>query len=236
MIHIAICEDNAVHSDQIIKLVHACLRIDFEINTFSSGKAFLDSLSDCRCPYDLILMDIELDDPALSGIALAEKINLMNHHAQIIFISQYLKYVSTVYETKHVYFVNKGEIEIYLPRAIEKALSNLENLQNQFLRFSKSSRQYQLPMNDILFMERKLRETDIHTRSGIFTTREKLTELLPRLSPAFCLCHRSYIVNLNAVVSFDRSNITFADGQIIPVGRSYYESTKKAFAQMMMEK
>lgn len=236
MLKIAICEDNPVHVQIIEELVHIHLTIPFESKTFSTGTEFLDSLRDNSCPYDIIMMDIELGQDSLSGISLAEKINLMNPDSQIIFISQYLQYVSAVYETKHIYFVTKDQIQEYLPKALHTALKNLEELRGQYLHFSSGTRKIQISQSEILYMERIMRITEIHTQTEIFSAREKLSELLIQLPPAFCLCHRSFAVNLRAAASLTRKDITFADGSSIPVGRTYYDDVKKAFAMMIMQK
>lgn len=234
MLKIAICEDNAVHAEIIHNLVKENLAIEYETSIFSSSAQFLKSLPEFSCPYDLVLMDIELGRNSLSGISLAEKINLRNPNVQIIYISQYLKYISAVYETKHVYFVNKEQLTEYLPKALHLALENLAALQNQFLYFSKNQEQFQVVQTDILYMERILRTTEIHTRTETYSTAEKLSSLMTQLSSAFCLCHRSYLVNLKAITSFNRNEINFLNGQKIPVARSYYENVKKSFAQLML--
>lgn len=103
MLKLAICEDNAIQCEQIQNLTHSSLRIPYEIDIFVSAEDFLARIYNKKCPYQIILMDIELGSESMSGINLAQKINSSNPNTQIIFISQYLKYASSVYETNHVY-------------------------------------------------------------------------------------------------------------------------------------
>ena len=235
MFKIAICEDDIIHAQIIRNLTEQFFHMEHQIFTFPTGTAFLDSLQGNSCPYDIIMMDIELGPDSLSGISLAEKINQMNPYSQIIFISQYLQYVSAVYEAKHIYFVAKDQIQEYLPRALHTALENLEELHGHLLHFSSGTKKILLPQNEILYMERIMRTTEIHTRTDVYSAREKLPDLLTQLPSAFCLCHRSFAVNLRTVGSLTRKEITFADGSSIPVGRTYYENVKKAFARMIMK-
>ena len=92
MLKIAICEDNSIHCKQIHDLTCSCLQAAYDIDIYTSADDFLARITDKKCPYQIVLMDIELDCGDMSGIHLAEKINLSNPETQIIFISQYLQY------------------------------------------------------------------------------------------------------------------------------------------------
>ena len=123
MFKIAIFEDDIIHTQIIKNLTDQFFHTEYEVSTFPTGTEFLNSLKGNACPYDIIMMDIELGQNSLSGISLAEKINQMNPDSQIIFISQYLQYASAVYEAKHIYFVaeTKGSMETFDLRGIEDA-------------------------------------------------------------------------------------------------------------------
>ena len=149
MLKLAICEDNDIQCRQIHTLSCSSLEIPVEIDTFSSAT------------YHIILMDIELGSESVSGIKLAQRINLLNPNTQIIFISQYLQYASSVYETNHIYFVYKQQMEKYLPKALSAACRKLSDLQQKYFCFNYQSRDYRLLRSDVLFMERKLRNTEI---------------------------------------------------------------------------
>ena len=110
MLKLAICEDDVIQCEQIQCLTQSSLRIPFEFDIFSSAKGFLKQISNKKCPYQIVPMDIELGSESMSGINLAKKINSSNPNTQIIFISQHLKYASSVYETNHVYFVYKQQM------------------------------------------------------------------------------------------------------------------------------
>ena len=73
-----------------------------------------------------------------------------------------------------------------------------------------------------------------YTRTGTYTTKEKLTVLTERMKPDFCLCHNSFAVNLHAVRTYSHKGIILSDNTEIPVSRSYYQQFKDAFAFMML--
>ena len=83
-------------------------------------------------------MDIILEKDSENGIQIAKTINHLFPYAQIIFISQYLEFAPTVYETKHIYFINKDRLDDYLKKAIYTALENISRLRSQYLYFRRN--------------------------------------------------------------------------------------------------
>lgn len=236
MIRIAICDDNAVQlniiKEELKKNIEKNISY-FSIDIFDGKAAFENMLQNGSCPYDIICMDIMLGDESSTGIDLVHKVNFLNPGCQIIYISQYLEFASDVYDTQHVYFLNKGRLPELLGRALEASLKNITQASSDnYLYFNIRKKQHKIPQNDILYMERNLRETTIVTRTDEFKISEKIDMLLKRLPPYFVVCHRSYAVNLRLVSSIHQYSVSFPDGKIIPVGRTHYSDVKKFFALM----
>lgn len=227
MIQISICEDNPVHQEILQTTIKTYLNQPYHIDTFSSSNEFRSFSIPEKCPYDIVFMDIELGKD--SGIQLAKEINHLNPDVQIIFITQYMEYVSDVYEADHIYFINKNSIDIYLPKALEKVFKKINYLKNLYFSFSWKREQFDILQKKILYFERSLRRTDIHTLDTVYCTSEKLTELIERLTPAFTICHRSFIINLNAVASIERDHAVLTNNIKIPISRSCYNDVKKNF-------
>ena len=117
MIRIAVCEDDYVYTEMIRSILQSCVTVPYEVKFFSSGTEFLNTLTDHGCPYTLVITDIDLGAQSVNGITVAKRINKINGDTQIIFVSQYLEFASDVYETSHLYFVNKEKLLEYLPKA-----------------------------------------------------------------------------------------------------------------------
>lgn len=235
MLKIAICDDNTIQLDIIQEELKKNIKedISYTIDTFNSETAFTQMLQSGSCPYDIIFMDIVLGDTSMSGIDLVHKVNFLNPASQIIYISQYLEFASDVYDTQHVYFVNKERLSEFLGKALDSALKNIiQNDDTSYLYFTIRKKQHKIPQNDILYIERNLRETTIVTRTEKFKISEKIDLLLKRLPSWFVSCHRSYAVNLKLVSSIQQYEVSFPDGKTIPVGRTHYASVKKSFALM----
>lgn len=235
MLNIAICEDNPVHSRKLKNMIDPLLPLPYTAREFASGKEFLASCECGLCPYDLIFMDIELDKDFMNGIELSQEINIRNPKAQIVYITQYLEYASSVYETNHTYFIDKEHLDLYLEKALRAALINLEAIQKQILHFKRHQKEYHIPQSDILYIERTLRVSQINTRTELYTCSQRLAELMEQLAPTFVFCHRSFIVNLKAVKALERDELVLSTGQIVPVSRACYPDVKKAFAKVILE-
>ena len=134
MIHIAICEDIETHANKMKELLTAVLPKNITLTHYTSGKEILSDIQDSHIIYDLAIMDIELGDA--SGITLSSRLSEYCPDIQIIFVSQYLKYVSPVYETAHTYFIYKPELELYLKPAVQKALQKIEEHSHLILTLS----------------------------------------------------------------------------------------------------
>ena len=121
MIRIAVCEDDYVYIEMIQSILQSCITVPYEVKFFSSGTEFLNTLTGHGCPYTLVITDSDLGSQSVNGITVAKRINKMNGDTQIIFVSQYLEFASDVYETSHLYFVNKKKLLEYLPKALTAA-------------------------------------------------------------------------------------------------------------------
>ena len=232
MLKIAICEDNAIHAEMILSILKKELSLPCQTYIFSSGAELLAFCKDSS-GFDIICMDIQLEPNSASGIQLAQQISESIPDTQIIFISQFLEYASPVYETNHVYFVYKEQLNTYLPKALLTAVKNLENCHEHFLEFDFNKMHYRISQREILYMERNLRTTYVYTKDrNVYSTTPKLQELQKQLQPFFCQCHRSFLVNLNTIKTLNRNCAVLSDNTCIPIGRNYYSEIKKNFLML----
>lgn len=233
MIHIAICEDDPIFLQELENIINDMENFQAAVYPCSSAEDQENLANPNSIPYDIVFMDIEL--PTKSGIVLSNEILETHPATQIIFITQYREYCSDVYETEHVYFIHKSDIKQYLPRAISKAISNLKKRKKNYLTISWNRREYNILVDDIIYMERNLRTTTIYCTSSVYHTSEKLTDLLKRLDQNFTSCHRSYLINLNQITDFENHLVTLAGKYQISVSQKRAVEVKKLFLEMFMK-
>ncbi|WP_227060343.1 LytR/AlgR family response regulator transcription factor [[Clostridium] scindens] len=90
---------------------------------------------------------------------------------------------------------------------------------------------------DILYIERKGRETRIYLRESEVLVTSRLEELEEQLADTdFVRCHKSYLVNLDEIRQFRRTEFVMRNGERIPISRNFQESVKTKFMNWAKEK
>lgn len=175
---------------------------------------------------EIIILDIQMQQK--SGIQIAEQINHIFPRCQIIFLTAYIDYATMVYETKHIYFVLKTQMEQMLPRAMDKALDVL-NVEEPCLSFQLPSLNVRIPLGKILYFEKNQHHTLIRTEIKDFTVPKSLRELAPLLGSGFLRCHGSYIVNLSHISQYSSTQFLLDNGMSIPIGRTFQSVSRNTY-------
>lgn len=229
--NIAIVDDNLFHLSMIGDKVKRNVSIDFELKYYNNAQEYKNDLLKNKS-YDIVLLDIDLGED--SGITLANMTNNLFPYTQIIYITAYANYASDVYETEHIYYIDKEQIDKYLPLALNKAINNIQKMKSQILSFSWKKQEFQISQKDILYIERKKRITYIITQSFTYQTPAKLNDLLLQLNDLFICCHNSYIVNLKQIAIIQRTDIILKNGTILPISRSHAKELKQAYNKFLI--
>lgn len=181
----------------------------------------------------IYLLDVEV--PGKSGLDLARQIrNSKDWTSQIIVITSHEQYSNIGYTSKLLMldFISKySNIEKELRDALEVALG-IFNMQKS-LSFSLNGELYQIPYNQILYIEKSLNNNNckIVTNDSEYFTRDTIQHLEKILGndQGFMKTHRSCIVNLNNVSSVDLVNniIFFSNKQTDLISRNKKRELKE---------
>lgn len=227
MFSIALCEDNKIEAAEIATFIETCKKDNCNLHMFYSKSELQQYMQQTHCTFQIMILDICLNDG--SGIEIAQDITRNLPYTQIIFLTNYLEYATEVYEVPHLYLIHKPKLKQYLPKALEKAVIYLNDLNQQFLHITYQKEFYQIPIREIRYMERTLRTTKIYTRNSVYQTSENFTKLLERLPDSFVICQRSYMINLYYVTKLNRNEVLLENKIRISVGKNYNE-LKERFA------
>ncbi len=233
MLEIAVCEDLEIHRQLIKEKISSAIDEAYKIVEFVSAEDFKKAYKKYPKGFDIILMDIELGDG--SGIELGEEINYHYPLAQIIYITSYTKHFSEVYATNHVWCIEKKELNEYLPKALHKALKALWYTKSIHLNFSWQKVKYSVIQDEIIYIERCLRVSEIHTATKVYRTSEKLESLMEQLTDVFICCHRSYIVNMRNITKLQKNKLILNHEIEVPVSRSKEEELKQAYSIFLVK-
>lgn len=223
---IYICDDNPVHMEYTDRLVtdYFAGKPDIPYTCWELLPEELDGMLSRKCFHgDLILLDIKMEWK--DGIALAEQINQVSPRCQIVFLTGYIDYATMVYETRHLYFVLKAQMDQMLPRAMDKALAFLRV---EDLGFSVSP-QLKIPFHKILYLEKDQHDTQVRTAVRDFKVSKSLRELGTLLDERFLRCHGSYIVNLQHVSQYSSTQFLLDTGAVVPIGRTFQHASRNGY-------
>ena len=235
MYQIALCEDEEVFSEaqeKICRKILEKLNIEHRITVFDSGGKFLTAFSKERKRYDLILLDIIMDE--MSGMELARTIRESDKETGIIFITSSREHVFEGYDVNALHYLVKPVDEAMLERLIKKAYE--DKFQNIFFVLKSGAQNQRILVKDIIALETVGRRVEITLPDRTLHYSGKLTELLDELpKDCFIRCHQAFAVKLSNIRELSRSNAIAVNGKIIPISRAYLKDVQTAFLMNMQE-
>ena len=236
MLQIAICDDDTVHLAYIRKLTEVILKVHKpEVTEYSGAYELLFKMDGTGYSTDIALLDIQM--PGVDGIELAGEINRIAPECKIVFVSSYIFYAPDVYNTEHIYFVLKSQIDERLPMALEKAVASISKPRD-FMLIKAGASAMRIPTDTVMYLERALHKTKVVTASESYMTTQSPAELLKNVEDknAFIHCHQSYWVNVQNIATMELNGFKLLNDAIVPISRAQKSKARDAFFRMLAEK
>lgn len=229
MLNIKICDDSALHLEEMAGLLKEALAdVPYDLTLFRDQAQCLASFGE-RELSTVVLLDIEFGDGQGNGITLARQILERAPHAQIIFVSAYLQYALDIDEVDHIYFLMKPVSQEKLSRALKKAQDRLYSLP---IAFQLHGRSHILLQSEIMFLERIQHNTNVYYGEQTLRVSRKLDSILLELDKRrFFRCHQSFIANWEYVASISMHSLVMRNGHTIPISRKFYKQVKVQYAR-----
>lgn len=176
-------------------------------------------------------LDILFRDDADGGISLASRINGGCPEAQIIYITSYLKYASAVYDTEHAYLIYKPELDEQFEKALQKALDRLRLSRPEKYAVTYKGSVCAVSRRDILYIEQHNRICTVVTVGDRLPVYKRLDEIFSELDDSdFYRCHKSFVVNLRHVATYDGGSFIMDSGDAVKISRAHLMEAREAFA------
>lgn len=237
MIKIALCDDVTEHvasTQQLLTEWSEQKDFSVTVDCYDNGDSLIASLA--RNHYDIILLDIIM--PMLSGIDTAAEIRKTNSSVKIIFLSSSGDFGIQSYTVKASNYLLKPIEPELLFRALDELSQELSNEPETLI--CKSNRVIQkIPLRSIEYIESQDKYVSISI-SGKEPVKvlEPLYQLENRLllSEGFYKCHRSYIVNMRYVNSFNSNEIKMFSGASVPISRKHAKTFQDTYFSYVFER
>ena len=229
---IAVCDDNAVFRSNIkTEVEHYFQSLDVLVYEYDSGESLLKAKKGTT--FDLILLDIEMD--GIDGLETARHIREADTQVLIVLLTSHTEYALEGYEINAFRFLAK-------PLDHEKMVKMLVDVEKQI--FSKErisvlvdGMEHYISEQEIRYVKSENVYIRIVTGKKSYLVRKTLKEQMKELaSPFWFQVHRSYLINLNYVVSFDGKNVILTDDVSIPVSKANQAAFQKAMMNFLLHK
>ncbi len=229
MIRIAICEDEKVFRDRLIKLLKDYFeerKIECFIDDFLRGE---DLLKVPLEQYDIYCLDVAIQD-GMSGIETAKNIRQKVHTSDIIFTTSHQEEAYKAFEVNTLRYLLKPIQKDELEEALDLALKRKEERESQILVLNQGQKSIQIPLIDIIYFETQDRKIKVNTMKKTYIVDNKINELEKKLiDRSFFRIHKSYLINMHYIREHDQSAVTMQNGDEVYISRLKLKAFKEKF-------
>ena len=202
---ILICDDDRDVTIQLEEILKSFFQTNSlnkpEIVIYNCGE---DVLSDTG-EKDIVFLDIEM--PGISGIFVGNELKKQNNKIIIFILTSHLEYLDDAMRFHVFRYLSKPLDEQRIFRNMKDALK-LYNTACHKIPIETREGVYTVSVSDIIFVEVSLHKVTVHTVTRDYCSIHNIRYWLDILNiPCFFSPHRSFIVNLEHVSSFDHSLI-----------------------------
>lgn len=227
--NIFICDDNKSILDYISNVINTNYK-EFKIYTYSNYEEIITNIKNKK--VDILIMDIVLNDN--TGINIVKENQNYLSNTQVIYITAYDDYIEDCFETNLTYILRKPINEEKLLLAINKALSNINDLNKSIMvKIGKDNKK--INIKDINYIESEGRIIKINLSNDIIKVYGKISDIDDQLGSSFVRIHKSYLVNMNRIINYNFNKVKLDNGKVLPISRSYNKSSKEIIFNYLKE-
>lgn len=232
MLDIYVLEDNIIQQfrmEREIATIMAKNNWDYQrIEVFSSANEIIAKATE-KGEHQIFFLDLEIKDDEKQGIDVAKAIREQDATAIIVFVTTHSEFMLLTYQALvgAIDFIDKNlndqafseRIELCLKEAMKHQNDNFG--ENSFL-FETPKARVRVLYSDILYFETSpaVHRVILHTKNERVEFYATIAEIAKSDKRLF-KCHRSFIINVDNVVRFDRAtrSVYFETGESCLVSR-----------------
>lgn len=232
MIRIAVCDDERVTRDSIVKALKKYQddnKVEIEVLEFASADTLLINYPK---NIDLLLLDIYM--PGVDGMDAARSIREFDPAVNIIFITTMYQRAIEGYKVRAFGFIRKPVSYEEFSHEISAAIKNIEQRKEKdhHISIRSSGKTYRIPVSKISYCEVRGHYISLCVDGEIREYRCSIRELEEELGNyGFFRCHASYLVAADAITEIGQTEILLKDGTSVPVS----QRRRKAFMSALSE-
>lgn len=236
MIRISVCDDDLPTTERVEELLsdlQYTIPEKIEVSLFYSGESFSKTIQQ-GCPYDIIIMDIEME--GVNGIEAGHALRASdeNDNVQLIYISSHEQYHVQLFDVHPSGFIKKPlapeSFKAKLTSVIHKAIRKRRQAYRSFLPVRQKGSEQLVPFREIMYLESNLRKISLYTGTGPIEYYGTLNEEEKKLTGGdFIRIHQSYIVNFYFVREIAYSKLVLVTGKTLPISEKRSSAVRKNY-------
>lgn len=240
MVKIAICEDDKFYIEKEKKLIEAFFKnkdINYELYHFKSG---VELIKDYRINYDIIFLDISMDE--MNGLEVANLLRKKGTNACIVFLTANAEYSIEGYKVDaHRYLLKNSEnIEESLSECLSSALDKLQIRENK-IDFDVQGGVLTISPSKIVYAESNAHRVVLYILENTGDLKEyymydRLDNIQEKLENfGFMRIHQSYLINRDYMKNVCRYKVELLAGISLGVSKKYYKELEDYYIRMRGE-
>ncbi|MCL2158329.1 MAG: LytTR family DNA-binding domain-containing protein [Oscillospiraceae bacterium] len=227
---IAICEDAEFFSKQLAGYANEWAverNVSVDVFAYETAEEFLEDWNENE-DYDIVFLDIIMG--TIDGMELANIIRRTNYDVALVFVTNRGEYVGGGYDVLAMHFLTKPAQKEKIFACLDRA--NQSDRANKYFLVDQQEKVFRIPHADILYVEKFAHNAELVTAKGKHTVRRTMAQLKGELDDGlFVQCHKSYIVNIRRIDSYESSFVTMVNGAKIPLSKNMAKEINKKFIE-----
>lgn len=244
MYNIAVCDDNREFLEIMKRTIedNSEYTSDMIINTFLNGKELLGSGIE---KYNLVILDMQMD--SMNGYMTAKEMRRKNDEAVLAFCSGVVMPQPEHFEVQpYRYLLKKINTDKMQKNISDLLIEMKQRKKNSMAEVVYDGKAYRVNISDIIYIERLKRGSKLvigkkDKRNEITTkeilSNERLEEWYQQISgDGFEFVNKSYIVNMQKIISIEKYDILMINNRILSVTRTYRQKFHERFSHYFSKK
>ena len=244
MYNIAICDDN----EEFLEIMKSTIETNSEYTSdmichlFLSGKELLDASVE---RYNLVILDMQMD--YMDGYVTAKGIRQKNEDTVLAFCSGVMMPQPEHFEVQpYRYLLKKIDTDKMQENISALLIEMKKRKKNSIIEVVSDGKGYRVNIGNIIYIERMKRgsklviEQEDKGNEVIFKeiqSNEKLEDWYQQLSEdGFEFIHKSYIVNMQKIISIIKEDVLISNNQLLRVSRTYRQKFHERFSHYFSKK
>ena len=183
---------------------------------------------------DILFLDIQMKQ--LNGIETARKIRSKGYKGFLIFITVLKEMVFQSFEVQPFDYLLKPIKYDNFQKTMERLLLSMKSADKENLLIQRGSESSIVSFGEIIFCEIIDRKVYLHLKSAeVIDYYDRIDNLEKKLDNRFFRCHRSYLINLQYLISYKNGFAHMEENHQIPVSRLRSKEFSNVILQYMKE-